>query len=110
MPQIKIILAGLLFLCLAKMPYGYYELVRFIAMVSFAVLGYQAYLQKRQFEALIYIVLALLFQPFFKIALSRGIWNMVDVIGSIYLLFSIFIKFNNSNNKEKKPYKKLNKI
>ena len=35
-----IIMAVLLLVCLAPMPYGYYQLVRFIAMVSFAYLAY----------------------------------------------------------------------
>jgi len=36
---IKIILAALLFLYLANMPYGYYQFVIFAALVGFAVLA-----------------------------------------------------------------------
>ncbi|MDD7654244.1 MAG: hypothetical protein PUJ37_06010 [Bacteroidales bacterium] len=31
--------------------------------------------------------LALLFQPFFKLALGRTIWNIVDVMVAIFLVF-----------------------
>ena len=48
--------------------------------------------QGRQTELIIYGGLALLFQPFFKIALGREIWNIVDVIVGIGLLISIFMK------------------
>ena len=72
------------------MPYGYYELVRMIALVGFAILGYQLYLEKRITEAIIYFGLALLFQPFIKIALGRQIWNIVDVMVALGLLISIF--------------------
>lgn len=41
--SIKITLSILLFLCLADMPYGYYELVRFLALVGFGLLAYQSY-------------------------------------------------------------------
>ena len=41
---------------------------------------------------IIYGGLALLFQPFFKIALGREIWNIVDVIVVIGLLLSIYRK------------------
>jgi hypothetical protein len=41
---------------------------------------------------IIYGGLALLFQPFFKIALGREIWNIVDVIVGIGLLLSIYRK------------------
>jgi hypothetical protein len=89
---IKIFLSLLLFLCLADMPYGYYQFVRFAGLVGFAILAYQAYEQGRQTEMIIYAGLALLFQPFFKIALGRQIWNIVDIVVGIALMISIFIK------------------
>lgn len=89
---IKIVLAILLFLCLADMPYGFYQFVRFAGLIGFAVLAYQANLQGRQKEMIVYGGLALLFQPFFKIALGRQMWNIVDVIVGIGLLISIFMK------------------
>ena len=71
------------------MPYGYYQLVRFIALIGFGVLAYQANQQSRQTEMFIYGALALLFQPFFKIALGRELWNIVDVIVGVGLLVSL---------------------
>ncbi|KXK36742.1 MAG: hypothetical protein J5I52_08185 [Saprospiraceae bacterium] len=87
---IKIVLAILFFLCLLDMPYGYYQLVRFAGLIGFAILAYHASQQNKQTEMVIYGALALLFQPFFKIALGREIWNVVDVVVAIYLLFSVF--------------------
>jgi len=89
---IKIILAVLFFLCLADMPYGFYQFVRFAGLIGFAILAYKAYEQDRQTEMIIYGGLALLFQPFFKIALGREMWNIVDVVVGIGLLISIFMK------------------
>lgn len=89
---IKITLALLFFICLFDMPYGYYQFVRFVGLVGFAILAYQAHEQNRQTEMIIYGGLALLFQPFFKIALGREIWNLVDVIVGIGLIISISIK------------------
>jgi hypothetical protein len=88
---IKIILAILFFLCLADMPYGYYQFVRFAGLIGFAFLAYQANQQGKQTEMIIYGGLALLFQPFFKIALGREIWNIVDVIVGLGLIISIFL-------------------
>ena len=87
---IKIILAILLLLCLADMPYGYYEFVRFTALIGFAILAYDANQQNKQTEMIIYGSLALLFQPFFKIALGRELWNIVDVVVAIGLIVNIF--------------------
>lgn len=89
---IKIFLAILFFICLADMPYGYYQFVRFAGLIGFAILAYQANKQGRKTELIIYGGLALLFQPFFKIALGRQMWNIVDVVVGIGLLISIFMK------------------
>ena len=39
MKLIYLILAAMMLLCLAPMPYGYYVLVRFVAMVVFGVMA-----------------------------------------------------------------------
>ena len=91
---IKIILAVLFFVCLMEMPYGYYQLVRFAALVGFAILAYKANEQGQKIEAIIYVCLAILFQPLIKIALGREIWNVVDVIVGVGLIISIFIRPN----------------
>ena len=89
---IKIVLSILLFLCLADMPYGYYQFVRFVAMIGFGILSFQSAESENKSFLIIYGVLAILFQPFFKIALGREIWNIVDVIVGVGLLLSLFIK------------------
>jgi hypothetical protein len=87
---IKIGLAIALFLCLFNMPYGYYQFVRFISMCGFAYLAYSSNEVNNKNEAFVYIGLAILFQPIFKIALGRTIWNIVDVIAGIGLILSVF--------------------
>ena len=94
---IKIVLAILFFLCLADMPYGFYQFVRFAGLIGFAILAYQANPQGRQTEMIIYGGLALLFQPFFKVALGRQIWNIVDVVVGLGLLASIFLRPKTEN-------------
>jgi len=89
---IKIVLAILFFLCLADMPYGFYQFVRFAGLIGFAILAYQANQQGRQTEMIIYGGLALLFQPFFKVALGRQMWNIIDVLVGLGLIISFFLK------------------
>lgn len=81
----KLILSVLLLLCLADMPYGYYQFVRFISAIAFV---YFAYEDKTNGGKLfvVYIVLAILFQPFIKISLGRVLWNIVDVIVATFLI------------------------
>ncbi len=86
---IKIFLGILLIACLADLPYGYYLFVRFAAMAGFGYLAYNANEQEAKNEVLIYLALAILFQPFFKIALGRVLWNGIDVVVGIGLIVSL---------------------
>ena len=81
-----LILAILLFLCLADMPYGYYQFVRFAAAAFFGYAAYQENEEGKKELVVVFVILALLFQPFFKIALGRTLWNIVDVIVGIGLI------------------------
>jgi multisubunit Na+/H+ antiporter MnhB subunit len=74
------------------MPYGFYQFLRFAAMVGFVYLAYSANEQGNKNEVFVYIALAILFQPFIKIALGRTIWNSVDVLVGIGLLLSLVIR------------------
>lgn len=89
---IKLSLAIIFILCLLKMPYGFYQLVRFLACAGFCFLAYEANEQKNKNMTFVFIGLAVLFQPFFKIALGREMWNMIDVILAVFLLVSVFGK------------------
>lgn len=91
---LKITLGILLLLCLLDMPYGYFQLVRFLALIGFGIFAYQASQQRKKTEMIIYLVFALLFQPFFKIALGRELWIIVDVIVGLGVIVSVF-KNNN---------------
>ena len=96
---IKIVLAILFFVCLADLPYRYYQFVRFAGLVGFAVLAYQANERQSKTEMIIYVCLAILFQPLLKISLGRDFWNVVDVVVGIGLLISIFITPKATNEK-----------
>ena len=92
---LKLVVAIILLLCLADMPYGFYTLVRFVSAFTFAYLSYDYFKSKKDGLGFVFVALALLFQPFFKVALGRTIWNIVDVIvavGLLYLLISTFKK------------------
>ncbi|MDY3344320.1 hypothetical protein PG326_03525 [Riemerella anatipestifer] len=95
MNLIKILLPFLLLICILDMPYGYYQLVRFIALICFSMLAYQY--RNNHTLLVIFISLALLFQPFIKIALGRTLWNIIDVVVAIFLL--ILLKVEHKDEK-----------
>ena len=88
---IKIILSILLLICLFDMPYGYYQLVRFIAFVVFGYFTFDAVRRSKSEIAITYGALAFLFQPFLKIALGRTMWNVMDVLVAAALLVSVYM-------------------
>lgn len=97
---IKVGLSVVLLLCLANMPYGYFQFARFVSLIGFAILAYQSNKKGKQSEVIIYGALALLFQPLFKISLGRTLWNIVDIIVAIGLLISIFGSTNEKQSEK----------
>ena len=71
MKHLKLILALLFLLCLAPMPYGFYSLIRFVAMIAFAVFAYSYYEKKDNKLAIV-------------------LWNIVDVIVAVFLIILFF--------------------
>lgn len=86
-PLFKLALAILLLLCLTDMPYGFYQMVRFVSAAAFAYLAYDYFRMKRDVMGFLFAALALLFQPFFKVSLGRIIWNVVDVLVAALLIY-----------------------
>ncbi|MBO4481561.1 MAG: hypothetical protein J5719_03310 [Bacteroidales bacterium] len=95
-----VVLAILLLLCLFHMPYGYYMFVRFVTMLLGAYFAYKSFEEERPAQAIAWIVIAILFQPFFKIALGRTLWNIVDVVVAVFAIYCLYItsKHNREDN------------
>ena len=82
-----LIMAVILLTCLFDMPYGYYQLVRFVAMVVFGINAFNYGVKENSTLMIMMGALALLFQPLFPITLGRTIWNIIDVVVAIFLLY-----------------------
>jgi hypothetical protein len=68
------------------MPYGYYQFVRLAAAAFFVYAAYNENESGSKELVIVFVVLAILFQPFFKITLGRTLWNIVDVVVGLGLL------------------------
>ena len=99
---VKVALSLLFLACLLHMPYGFYQLVRFVGFGGFALLAYFSFKRKAEAEMIVCCVLALLFQPFIKVVLGRTIWNMVDVIVAVCLVVSLILDRIKVNNIKKR--------
>lgn len=98
--QFYFILAAMLLLCLAPMPYGYYMLVRFLVMVAFGAMAMKFYHERKSGLMWTAVILALLFQPFAKIALGRLMWNIVDLVVAIVLIVLFFLEQKQTSLKQ----------
>ena len=83
---IKIGIVAMMLLCLLEMPYGFYTLARFLAMVGFGLLAYHAYGTGHNKMTITYGALAVLFQPFVKLTLGRDVWMGVDIAVAVFLI------------------------
>lgn len=92
---IKIGLSLLLVLCLADMPYGYFQFVRFFGMIGFGVLAFQEKEKDNSGFFIFWLLSAILINPIFKISLGRTLWNIIDLAWAILLIATIFYKSSN---------------
>ena len=86
---LKLLLIVFLAVCLFKMPYGYYQFVRYMGMVLFILFAYDERKKEDKTVMIVWLLCAVLLNPFIKIALGRTIWNVIDIILSLILSYSI---------------------
>jgi uncharacterized protein with PQ loop repeat len=94
----KIFLVVLLLLCLAPMPYVFYTIARVVFMIGFAIIGANYWQQKKVELGILFMGLALIFQPVFKIYLGRTLWNILDVIVAGIIIYTIITDSKKINN------------
>jgi len=92
----SLLTAIMLVLCLFAMPYGFYTLVRFLVAVLMGFLAYHFYQQKANMMAIGAGILLILFQPIWKIALGRTIWNLLDIVLAIALVVWVIYQHKHS--------------
>lgn len=98
---VKLGVAILLLICLLDMPYGYFQFVRFLSSISFCFLAFQANEKNKNIDTVIFLILILLFQPFFKVSLGRFIWNIIDIFVATFLIIHTFISKNKNQHVKK---------
>ena len=80
------LLATLLFLAVLPLPYGYYEILRVAVCLGIIFMLISSWSTLDSATKAILIVIALLFNPFSPIYLSKMVWVVIDFIAGIYLM------------------------
>lgn len=74
-----------LFLGALPLPYGYYTLLRLVATCFFIWCAVIAHNKNNNF-LFIFIILALLFNPIFKVYFPKELWSIIDVTVGLFVL------------------------
>lgn len=92
---VKIILTGTLILCFLSMPNIFYRFSGYFLFVGFGWLSYDAFHRRDQLDVKIFVVLSILYNPFFIIPLPHFLWNIVNIIVIIGLILNILFAQDN---------------
>jgi hypothetical protein len=86
-----IIAAIMLFLALAPWPYGYYQLLRFVVCGISVYAAFLAYNWHKIWATWLFGFIAVLFNPLIPIHLSLEVWQPIDVICAVLLIFGVVV-------------------
>jgi len=92
--SVKCVMAILLLLCLAKMPYAYYQFTKWALFIGCTFLAFSY----RNLISLLYASIAILFIPFYKFAIKKSEWQKIDVVIAVLLVLTILLDFNKESN------------
>lgn len=80
------LLALFIFIAVLQLPYGYYEVLRFVVCLGVVFIVAKEWNSLDTTTKVILVVIAILFNPFSPIYLSKMIWLVIDLITGQYLL------------------------
>ena len=93
------ITACLLFVGMLPLPYGYYMLLRFIACGIFAWAAFIAFDKNENTIPWILVILAITFNPIFKIHFPKEMWVVINLCSGVFLL-AISKKIHSANQQD----------
>lgn len=85
-----LIVAGALILATQKMPYGYYQLLRFIVCIFSAIVALLRFRSNSWVLAWVYVAIAILFNPIAPIHFKCDTWSIIDVVVAILMVYTSF--------------------
>lgn len=86
------------------MPYGYYNLVRIVATGMFIWSAVVLYQRGGQYLPWIFALVAITFNPIFKISFEKEVWIVIDIVAAVLLfIFARPLASNNASESRKGP-------
>ena len=91
--SVAVIAAVMLLIALAKLPYGYYKLLRWVTCAAAVVVALSAHAWGKTWVAVPFGLIALLFNPLIPIHLSREIWRPIDIgAAALFLVSTVIVR------------------
>lgn len=100
-----IVAAAMMICCMSSLPTWAAYIVKAIAAIMFACSSYNAFTHRKTIRGLVFLILTLVFQPFFAIPLGSFIWTCVEIgviVYLVYLLFSLVTGSKKGSHKNKR--------
>ncbi len=100
-----IVAAAMIICCMSSLPTWAAYIVKAIAAIMFACSSYNAFTHLKTIRGLVFLILTLVFQPFFAIPLGSFIWTCVEIgviVYLVYLLFSLVTGSKKGSHKNKR--------
>ena len=98
----RILVAILLLLALLKLPIGYYTFLKIFIVIISLILVYKANDLKNQVWFILFLILAIIFNPIIPIYFNKLIWKIIDIFAAIIFLMSLYyLKFERIISEEK---------
>jgi len=83
----------MLFVAIAELPYGYYQILRWIVCGVGVYIAYMAYRRGKVWATWVFGLIAALFNPIVPVHLTKAIWQPIDIVCAlIFCSSTLFLK------------------
>ena len=101
MRVLSLICGLLLILATAKLPIGYYTILRILVTISACAIVVLEFENKLNFWVIIFCLIAIIFNPIIPVYLhNKAAWIPIDLICGILFIVKSAIKTNNSTKQD----------
>ncbi len=88
-----LVAALMLFVAIADLPYGYYQMLRWAVSGVSVYIAYMAYRWGKVWATWVFGFVAALFNPLFPVHLTKDIWQPIDVVcGTLFAASPLFLR------------------
>ena len=95
---ISVLCSLLFFVACFNMPIGYYTFTRIVVCIASVIMLFGAIKREKHVIAIVYGVIAILFNPIFPIYLhNKTTWVVIDLICALWFVFESIINYKKND-------------